>query len=97
MFTGIIEEIGTVAALDSHADSARVRIRGPLVVSDAVHGSSIAVNGVCLTVVDLDDEEFYCICIGADPYTGSFRRKLMLRRCPEVFGKGAIPGELRAG
>ena len=64
MFTGIIEEIGTVAALDSHADSARVRIRGPLVVSDAVHGSSIAVNGVCLTVVDLDDEEFSADVMG---------------------------------
>ena len=58
MFTGIVEELGTVAALDHGADSAVLRIRGPLVVSDAVHGASIAVNGVCLTVVDHDAEGF---------------------------------------
>ena len=58
MFTGIVEELGTVAALDHGADSAVLRITGPLVVSDAVHGASIAVNGVCLTVVDHDAEGF---------------------------------------
>ena len=50
MFTGIVEELGTVSAIEHGADSAVLRIRGPLVVSDAVHGASIAVNGVCLTV-----------------------------------------------
>ena len=58
MFTGIVEELGTVAALDRGADSAVLRITGPLVVSDAVHGASIAVNGVCLTVVEHDAEGF---------------------------------------
>ena len=58
MFTGIVEELGTVAALDHGADSAVLRITGPLVVSDAVHGASIAVNGVCLTVVEHDAEGF---------------------------------------
>jgi riboflavin synthase len=45
-------------AVEPLADSARLRIRGPLVTSDAVHGASIAVNGVCLTVVELGDGEF---------------------------------------
>ncbi|WP_323101885.1 riboflavin synthase [Intrasporangium sp. YIM S08009] len=58
MFTGIVEELGTVAALDHGADSAVLRITGPLVVSEAVHGASIAVNGVCLTVVEHDAEGF---------------------------------------
>ncbi len=58
MFTGIVEELGTVAALDHGADSAVLHITGPLVVTDAVHGASIAVNGVCLTVVEHDAEGF---------------------------------------
>ena len=58
MFTGIVEELGTVAALETGTDSARLTIRGPLVTSDAEHGASIAVNGVCLTVVTHDDGEF---------------------------------------
>ena len=52
MFTGIVEEIGEVVAVEFGAESARLTVRGPLVVSDAVHGASIAVSGVCLTVVD---------------------------------------------
>ena len=58
MFTGIVEELGTVVAVEPLADSARLRIRGPVVTSDAVHGASIAVNGVCLTVVEHGDGEF---------------------------------------
>ena len=58
MFTGIVEELGTVVATDELADSVRLRIHGALVTSDAVHGASIAVNGVCLTVVDHGDDEF---------------------------------------
>jgi riboflavin synthase len=58
MFTGIVEELGEVVALDRDGDSARLTVRGPLVVSDAVHGASIAVNGVCLTVVDVKDDAF---------------------------------------
>jgi len=58
MFTGIIEELGTVDEIEQLSQAARLRIRGPLVVADAVHGSSIAVNGVCLTVVEHDGEGF---------------------------------------
>jgi riboflavin synthase len=58
VFTGIVEELGTVVATDELADAVRLRIHGALVTSDAVHGASIAVNGVCLTVVDHGDDEF---------------------------------------
>ncbi|MEO6879394.1 MAG: riboflavin synthase [Mycobacteriaceae bacterium] len=58
MFTGIVEERGEVVARHELADAARFTIRGPLVTSDAAHGDSIAVNGVCLTVVELADGEF---------------------------------------
>ena len=58
MFTGIVEELGSVVAVEPQTDAARFRIRGALVTSDAVHGASIAVNGVCLTVVEHGDGEF---------------------------------------
>ncbi|OYO08374.1 riboflavin synthase [Enemella evansiae] len=58
MFTGIVEELGEIVELDDRGESAVLRIRGPLVVSDASHGASIAVNGVCLTVTDHDAETF---------------------------------------
>ena len=58
MFTGIVEELGSVVALEPQGDAVRLRIRGPVVTSDAVHGASIAVNGVCLTVVEHGDGEF---------------------------------------
>lgn len=58
MFTGIIEELGQVVELVPGADSARVTVRGPVVTADAVLGASIAVNGVCLTVVDLVGDTF---------------------------------------
>ena len=53
MFTGIVEELGEVVGKDDLGDSARFTIQGPVVTSDAGHGDSIAVNGVCLTVVDV--------------------------------------------
>lgn len=58
MFTGIVEELGEVTALERLADSCRFRLRGPLVTEDAKHGDSIAVNGVCLTVVETGHGEF---------------------------------------
>lgn len=54
MFTGIVEEVGQITAIDDHGTDIRLRIRGPLVTSDAKHGDSISVNGVCLTVADLE-------------------------------------------
>ncbi|MGW5684617.1 riboflavin synthase [Nonomuraea sp. NPDC003754] len=58
MFTGIVEELGEIVAVEPLGDAARLAVRGKLVTSDAKHGDSIAVNGVCLTVVDVEDEVF---------------------------------------
>ena len=58
MFTGLIEEKGTITAVEDLGDSVRLTVRGPLVVSDAQHGDSIAVSGVCLTVMDQDADSF---------------------------------------
>ena len=59
MFTGIVEELGEVTAVEPLAgDALRLTVRGPLVVSDAVHGDSIAVNGICLTVAERTDDSF---------------------------------------
>ncbi|MET9293497.1 riboflavin synthase [Streptomyces sp. NPDC003077] len=66
MFTGIVEELGEVVAVEhlgdpsgsTPADFSRFRLRGPLVTEGAQHGDSIAVNGVCLTVVETGDGEF---------------------------------------
>jgi riboflavin synthase len=55
MFTGIIEELGTVRAVIPNADGARVEIDAKTVLEDATLGASIAVNGCCLTVVDIGD------------------------------------------
>ncbi|MGC5245753.1 riboflavin synthase [Gordonia sp. DT219] len=58
MFTGIVEELGTIVGRDDLVDAARLTIRGPRVTSDAGFGDSIAVNGVCLTVVEFDQQQF---------------------------------------
>ncbi len=55
MFTGIIEEVGAVTCAGS-----RMRIQCRLVLEDAQEGSSIAVNGVCLTAVNLEPDGFWC-------------------------------------
>ncbi len=52
MFTGIVEEIGGITAVEPSGDGVRVTVRAPKAVSDAAHGDSISVSGVCLTVVD---------------------------------------------
>lgn len=58
MFTGIVEELGEVLAVEELKEASRFHLRGPLVTEDAKHGDSIAVNGVCLTVVETADGGF---------------------------------------
>src|SRR5690606_33432727 len=58
MFTGIVEELGTVEHVEPQGDAVRLTVRGPLVTSDAALGDSIAVNGCCLTVATRDGETF---------------------------------------
>ncbi|MGW4942622.1 riboflavin synthase [Actinoplanes sp. NPDC004185] len=65
MFTGIVEELGEVVYLtDAGGDSAVLAVRGPVVTSDARHGDSISVNGVCLTVIDNVDGVFTADVMG---------------------------------
>lgn len=64
MFTGIVEERGELVGRDELPDAARLAVRGPLVCSDARPGDSIAVNGVCLTVVEVDDAVFHADVMG---------------------------------
>lgn len=54
MFTGIIEELGEVVAIEPGTDSSRITVRGDITTSDPGHGASIAVNGACLTVTDTE-------------------------------------------
>jgi riboflavin synthase len=58
MFTGIVEELGEVVAVDVTGDSAWLTVRGPHVTRDARQGDSIAVSGVCLTVTGRADGAF---------------------------------------
>lgn len=58
MFTGIIEEIGEITAIAEAGDGWRLTVRAPKAAADAVHGESIAVSGVCLTVVGSTAETF---------------------------------------
>ncbi|WP_079122755.1 riboflavin synthase [Streptomyces abyssalis] len=64
MFTGIVEELGEVVAVEELPGAARFRLRGPVVTEGVRHGQSIAVNGVCLTVVEASGGEFTADVIG---------------------------------
>ncbi len=55
MFTGIVEAIGTVAAVEDHGVSSRIVLTAPHLGTDIAHGESIAINGVCLTVAAHED------------------------------------------
>lgn len=58
MFTGIIEELGRISALDNHGGGARIKIAAKIVTEDAREGDSIAVNGVCLTALGINTDFF---------------------------------------
>ncbi len=70
MFTGVVEELGRVAGTEDLGDAARFVVHGPLVTSDAAHGDSIAVNGVCLTVVEV---------LGDGSFTADVMNETLLR------------------
>jgi len=55
MFTGIIEELGTIKAIVDQPDAKRITIKGPLVTSDVSRGDSIAVSGACLTAIEIEN------------------------------------------
>jgi riboflavin synthase len=78
VFTGIIEELGSAVALEEQGDAARLTVRGPMVVKDARHGDSIAVNGVCLTVVTVD----------GDMFTADVMKETLDRSCLRALREG---------
>lgn len=82
MFTGIIEEVGSVHAVQQTGGPVRLRIRGSRVAQSAAHGDSIAVSGVCLTVAD------------ADP--GASSDEFSADVIPETLGRSTL-GQLRRG
>jgi riboflavin synthase len=82
MFTGIIEHLGTIESLDLHRDGGRVTIHAPSVAPSLVVSNSIAVNGCCLTVVDVHNSRLSADLSGETISKTSF---------------GARDGELRHG
>lgn len=58
MFTGIIEELGSVRTIDERGENARIVIAARIVTEGTSHGDSIAVNGVCLTALDIQADSF---------------------------------------
>jgi len=58
MFTGIIQELGSVTAWEPTADAARITVHAPLAAAGAAHGDSISVSGICLTVIDQGPDWF---------------------------------------
>ena len=58
MFTGIIEELGRVRSIEERGENARIVIDARVVTEGTIHGDSIAVNGVCLTALDIHDDSF---------------------------------------
>src|SRR6266508_1769156 len=72
MFTGIVEELGEILDIEHSGDSAGLVIRGPRVVGDTRPGDSIAVSGVCLTVVGVDGPAF-----GADVMAETLKRSTL--------------------
>jgi len=79
MFTGIVEELGEVVAVDDLGDAARLTVRGPQVTGGVANGASIAVNGVCLTVSSHT----------ADAFTADVMRETLSRSSLGALAPGA--------
>ena len=58
MFTGIIEELGSVRTIEERGENARIVIAAQTVIEGTIHGDSIAVNGVCLTALEIQPDSF---------------------------------------
>jgi riboflavin synthase len=94
VFTGIVEEIGEVVAVEFGTESARLTVRGPLVVSDAVHGASIAVDGVCLTVVDQPEPGTFTVDVMQESLRRSSLRDVSVGRRVNLERAVAAHGRL---
>lgn len=78
MFTGLVEELGEVVAVETLEQAVRLTVRGPVVTADADDGDSIAVNGTCLTVVERGD--------------GTFTADVMAETLARTSLRGVAPG-----
>ncbi len=58
MFTGIIEELGKISGWEKHANGAKIKVSAQIVTKDSNEGDSIAVNGVCLTAIEITASSF---------------------------------------
>lgn len=94
MFTGIIEELGSVAAIEPRTAGSRLRIAAPIVCEDVREGDSVSVNGVCLTAVDLRSGSF-----GADVSPETLKRSSLgsLQRGSRVNLERALKANSRLG
>jgi len=79
MFTGIVEELGEVVAVDDLGDAARLTVHGPQVTGGVANGDSIAVNGVCLTVSSHT----------GDAFTADVMRETLIRSSLGALAPGA--------
>lgn len=95
VFTGIVEEVGRVVEKSELPDAVRLKIRGPVVTSDASPGDSIAVNGVCLTVVQVLPGGEFTTDVMAETLNRSTLRHVDGR--PEVNLERAVTVEKRLG
>jgi riboflavin synthase len=77
MFTGIIEELGSVRSIEERGENARLVIHARVVTEGTNHGDSISVNGVCLTALDITDDSF-----GADVSRETLLRSTLGRLRP---------------
>ena len=87
MFTGIIEQVGTISAVEPLGDSVRLTIDAPAILDGVALGDSIAVNGVCLTVTEHTATTFTADCmqetleaVAKLPYTIKGNRASMIRK-----------------
>lgn len=76
VFTGIVEELGVLVEKEELTDASRLAIRGPVVTADSRHGDSIAVNGVCLTVVEVRPDGVFTADVMAETLNRSSLQKL---------------------
>lgn len=97
MFTGLIEEIGTVRRIERGAKGARLTIAADTVLENTKIGDSIATNGVCLTVVALTDDSFSADVMGGKPAAfrarqsaERARRSIWSARCLPTDGSAVI-------
>jgi riboflavin synthase len=77
MFTGIIEELGSVRAIEERGENARIVIAARVVIDGTNHGDSVSVNGVCLTALDIQPD-----CFAADVSRETLLRSTLGRLRP---------------